>query len=94
MINIFKRKVNQAKYPLSPAEPTHRKWTSYDELHDLWVCNKTAIGLVIIAICISILIFMMGYAAATGHLHFLSTEANNYEHLNQIVCKIRGPKLW
>ena len=85
MINIFKRKVNQAKYPLSPAEPTHRKWTSYDELHDFWVCNKTAIGVVIIAVCCGILIFMMGYAAASGHIHMFSTEANVYEHLTEVI---------
>ena len=87
MINIFKRKVNQAKYPLSPAEPTHRKWTGYDELHDLWVCNKTAIGIVIIAVCCGILIFMMGYAAASGHIHIhmFSTEANVYEHLTEVI---------
>ena len=85
MINIFKRKVNQAKYPLSPAEPTHRKWTSYDELQDFWVCNKTAIGVVIIAVCLGILIFMMGYAAASGHIHMFSTEANVYEHLAEVI---------
>ena len=84
MINIFKRKVNQAKYPLTPAEPTHRKWTGYDELHDLWVSNKTAIGVVIIAVCCGILIFMMGYAAS-GHIHMFSTEANVYEHLTEVI---------
>lgn len=85
MINLFKKNINQAKHPLSPAEPTHRKWTIYDELEDIWTCNKTAIGLLIVAICISILIFMIGYAAATGHLHFLSTEANVYEHLSEVI---------
>lgn len=90
MINIFKRKVNQAKHPLSPAEPTHRVWSLFDELMDLWVCNKTAIGLLIVSICISLLIFMIGYAAGTGHLHFLSTEQNNYEHLTEIVTFYGG----
>lgn len=79
---------------LNKVEPTHRKWTTTDTFKDFWMMNKPLIGLLIVIICISILLFMMGYAAATGHLHFLSTEANNYEHLNQIVCKIRGPKLW
>lgn len=91
MIHFFKKNVNKAKYPLSPAEPTHRKWTSYDELHDLWVCNKTAIGIVIIAVCCGILIFMMGYAAASkGLLHIVSTEQNNYEHLTEIVTFYGG----
>lgn len=87
MINIFKRKINQAKHPLSPVEPTHRRWTIFDELEDLWVCNKTAIGVVIIAVCCGILIFMMGYAAASGyiHIHMFSTEANVYEHLAEVI---------
>ncbi|WP_296796304.1 hypothetical protein [uncultured Methanobrevibacter sp.] len=88
--SFFKRKVNQAKYPLTPVEPTHRVWTIFDELEDLWVCNKTAIGIVIIAVCCGILIFMMGYAAATGHIHMFSTEANQYEHLNQIILFYGG----
>ena len=86
------RKTNAAR--LNKVEPTHRKWTIIDTFQDFWMMNKPLIGLLIVIICISILLVMMGYAAATGHLHFLSTEANNYEHLNQIVCKIRGPKLW
>lgn len=85
MINIFKRKVNQAKHPLSPAEPTHRHWTVFDEIMDLWVCNKTAIGLLIVSICISLLIFMIGYAAGTGHFRMFSTPENIYEHLAQVV---------
>ena len=82
-MSIFDK--NKAKYPLSPAEPTHRHWTFIDELEDLWICNKTSIGLLIVTICISILLFMMGYAFANGHMHFLSTEANLYEHLDRVV---------
>lgn len=87
MIPLFKKNINQAKHPLSPVEPTHRRWTIFDELEDLWVCNKTAIGVVIIAVCCGILIFMMGYAAASGHIHIhmFSTEANVYEHLAEVI---------
>ncbi|MBP3225974.1 MAG: hypothetical protein J6M08_03505 [Methanobrevibacter sp.] len=86
MIPLFKKNINQAKHPLSPVEPTHRRWTIFDELEDLWVCNKTAIGVVIIAVCCGILIFMMGYAASGHiHIHMFSTEANVYEHLAEVI---------
>ncbi|MBR0059142.1 MAG: hypothetical protein IJP99_07405 [Methanobrevibacter sp.] len=92
-MNIFHKKIKQAKYPLTPAEPTHRAWTIYDELKDLWIGNNAAIGLLIISICIIILLSMMGYAFANGHLHVLSTESNVYEHLDQIVTT-GGVILW
>ena len=85
MIHLFKKTTNECKHPLSPAEPTHRRWTIIDELEDLWVCNKNGIGLLIVTICISILLIMIGYAFANGNIHFLSTEANLYEHLEQVV---------
>lgn len=84
-MNIFHKKIKQAKYPLTPAEPTHRAWTSKDTLIDLWETNKGLFGVIIVLLYISILLVMMGYAAATGHMHFLSTEANVYEHLVEVI---------
>ena len=76
--------MNIPKHDLRKVEPTHRKWTFQDTVIVFWEANKTMIGLLVIIICISILLGMMGYAAAT-RIHFLSTEANVYEHLNQVV---------
>jgi len=81
---------NKAKYPLSPAEPTHRKWTIIDEILDFWLTNKPLIGIIIVLCCICILVYMLGVASATGHIHFLSTEANTYEHMEQIVLCYGG----
>ncbi len=75
---------------LNKVEPTHRKWTSKDTLIDLWETNKGLFGVIIVLLCISILLIMMGYATATGHIHFLSTEANNYEHLEEICLCYGG----
>ena len=43
-------------------------------------------------ICISILLIMIGYAAGTGHI--FSSEANRYEHMNQIVLYFGGVIPW
>lgn len=65
-----------------PVHPLHRKWTWKDELQDFWLVNKPVIGIIIVITCIFILIYMLGFAS--GH-HVFSTEANRYEHLNQII---------
>lgn len=81
----IKRRRGDGAARLNKVEPTHRKWTSKDTFIDLWGNNKGLFGVIIVLICISILVFMMGYAAATGHIHFLSTEANVYEHLVEVI---------
>ncbi|MBR1748233.1 MAG: hypothetical protein IJ743_00390 [Bacilli bacterium] len=75
----------KAKYPLSKVEPTHRKWTILDTIEDLWLTNKGLFGVIIVLVCVSILMYLIGYAAATGHIHLLSTEANVYEHLSEVI---------
>lgn len=84
-MSLLNKKTTKAKYPLTPAEPTHRHWTVFDEIMDLWICNQNAILLVFIAVMILIVIFMIGYAAGTGHFRMFSTPQNTYEHLNQVV---------
>ena len=79
-MNIFNRK---------SVPDLHKKLTIKEKIEEFWLTNQTLIGLLVTIICISILVFMIGYAAATGHIHFLSSEANNYEHLNEIVLCIR-----
>lgn len=71
-------------------EPTHNKPGLKEQCREFWLMNNLGIGLLIVIICISIILIMIGYAAGTGHLHFLSTEANRYEHLNQIVLYSGG----
>ena len=84
-MNIFNKNTNKPVHDLRKAEPTHHRWTRRDELKQFWVMNKTGIGVVIVGTCIGILIAMMGYAAATGHLHMFSTPQNVYEHLAEVV---------
>lgn len=74
-----------------PVHPLHREWTWKDEILDFWLTNKPLCGIIIILTCICILIYLLGMAAATGHVtHIFSTEANTYEHLDQVVCCYGG----
>lgn len=73
-----------------PVHPLHRKWTWKDELLEFWFNNKILVGIIIVLLCICILAYVLGYAAATGHLHMFSTEANRYEHMNQIILFYGG----
>lgn len=77
---IHFRKKNQAKYPLTPAEPSF-----YDVLKEFVEAYKPAIGVIIVVACIIILMMLFYQAATTGHLHMLSSEANQYEHMTQII---------
>lgn len=79
-MNLFNKTRGPARL-----EPTHNKPGLKEQCIEFWLMNNLGIGLLIVTICISILLIMVGYAAGTGHLHCLSTEANQYEHLNQIV---------
>lgn len=83
--SFFKRKVNRAKYPLAPVEPTHRRWISLDTVEDFWNTNQGLFGVIIVLVCVSILMYLIGFAAASGHLHMFSTEANVYEHLVEVI---------
>ena len=69
-----------------PVPRLHKKLTRKEQLEEFWLTNQGLIGLLIVIICISIILIMVGYAAGSGHMHFLSTEANTYEHLDQIVA--------
>lgn len=84
-MSLLNKKTMKAKYPLTPAEPTHRHWTVFDEIMDLWICNRNGILLVLIAVMIITLLLMIGYAAGAGHFRMFSTPQNTYEHLNQVV---------
>lgn len=73
-----------------PVHPLHRKWTWKDELLDFWLTNKPLIGIILVLTCICILVYLLGVASATGHLHMFSTEANRYEHMEQVVLYYNG----
>ena len=79
--------------PFNRNKPVHSLYKEVpfeEKLNEFWTKNQALIGLLLVIICISVLIIMLGYAVASGHLHLLSTEANRYEHLNQIVLYIGG----
>lgn len=73
-------------------EPTHKKPGLREKAYEFWLMNNLGIGLIIVTICISILLIMIGYAAGTGHI--FSSEANRYEHMNQIVLYFGGVIPW
>ena len=73
-----------------PVHPLHRQWTWKDELMDFWLTNKPLIGIIIVLTSICILVYLLGVASATGHLHMFSTEANRYEHMEQVVLYYKG----
>ena len=68
-----------------PIPSLHKTLSFREEAYEFWLTNQGLIGLLIVIICISILIFMIGYAAANGHIHMISSEANTYEHMEEIV---------
>ncbi len=79
-MNLFNKQHGPARL-----EPTHKKPGILEQCWEFWLNNQYGIVLFTIAVMIITLLCMMGYAAGTGHIHFLSTEANQYEHLNQIL---------
>lgn len=87
-MNLFHN--NKKGEPVNSLEPTHKKPGLREQLYEFWLMNNLGIGLLIVTICISVLLIMIGYAAGTGHLHMLSTESNNYEHMSQIVTCYGG----
>lgn len=84
-MNLFNKKQQPVRL-----EPTHKKYGMIDYAKQFWVNNHNGIVLLTLAVMIIILLFMIGYAAGTGHIHFLSTEANKYEHMNQIILCYGG----
>lgn len=84
-MNLFNKKQGPARL-----EPTHKKPGILEQCWEFWLNNQYGIVLFTIAVMIITLLCMMGYAAGTGHIHFLSTEANQYEHLNQIILFYGG----
>lgn len=68
-----------------PVHDLRKKLTFEEKLQRFWSKNKSTIGLILVIICISILIILACYAVATGHMHMLSTEANVYEHMADVI---------
>ena len=85
-MNLF----NKKRHEPVRLEPTHKKLGFTEQCMEFWLTNQNIIGLFVVIICISILLIMIGYAAGTGHLHMFSTEANRYEHMNQIILCYGG----
>ena len=77
--------MNISNKPSLYQEPTHKKYSLFDYAKQFWNDNHNGIVLLTIAVMLIILLFMICYATGTGHFHMFSTEANNYEHLTQIV---------
>ena len=65
-------------------EPSHKKPGFQAQCMEFWLTNHNLIVLTVLTIFILVLVFMVGYAFAM-HFHGMSTEANNYEHLTEIV---------
>lgn len=82
-MNPFHKKQTPAR--LNKVEPTHYKWTFSDTAKDFWNNNQLLIGILIVLVCILILSMLISFAAATGHIHLISSEANVYEHLYQVI---------
>ena len=89
-MNIF----NNNQHEPARLEPTHKKPGILEQCLEFWLNNQYGIVLFTIAVMIIILLFMICYAAGTGHIHFLSTEANRYEHMNQIIFYAGGVIPW
>lgn len=85
-MNLF----NKKRHEPVRLEPTHKKPGFTEQCMEFWLTNQNIIGLFVVIICISILLIMIGYAAGTGHIHMFSTEANRYEHMNQIILCYGG----
>lgn len=68
-----------------PVYSLEKKLTSEEKFQRFWSKNKPIIGLILVMLCISILLILVCQAVATGHIHTLSTEANVYEHLVDVI---------
>ena len=82
--------MNTSNKPSLYPEPTHKKYGVIDYAKQFWVNNQNSIVLLTIAIMIITLCIMMGFAVDMGYIpqlniHLLSTEANVYEHLVEVI---------
>lgn len=68
-----------------PVHDLRKQLTFEEKLQKFWCKHKPTIGLILVIICISLLIILVCYAVATGHMHMLSTEANVYEHMAEVI---------
>jgi len=68
-----------------PVHDLRKQLTFEEKLQKFWCKHKPTIGLILVIICISLLIILVCYAVATGHMHMLSTEANVYEHIADVI---------
>lgn len=68
-----------------PVHDLRKQLTFEEKLQKFWCKHKPTIGLILVIICISLLIILVCYAVATGHMHMLSTEANVYEHMADVI---------
>ena len=71
----------------------HKKVTFEDRFEEFWNEYKGIIGFILVAFCISVLIVLILMAATKGGIsfgHMVSSDANRYEHMNQIVLYIGG----
>ena len=71
----------------------HKKVTYEEKFEDFWNDNKPTIGLLIVTLCISILIIFILIALSKNGVslgHMVSSDANRYEHMDQIVLYLGG----
>ena len=68
-----------------PVHSLYPERTMKEELVEFWLNNQIIIGAIIVLLCICILVYLLGVASATGKIHFISSEANTYEHMEEIV---------
>ena len=83
-MNIFKKS--------KPVPSLHKKLTWKEQVREFWLTNKGLFGLIIILVCISLLVGMLGFALSNGsYLGGLTgSEANHYQNLNRIVLFYGG----
>lgn len=82
--------MNTSNKPSLYPEPTHKKFSIIDYAKQFWVNNQNGIVLLTLAVMLIILFSMIGFAVDMGHIpqlniHLLSTEANVYEHLSEVI---------
>ena len=71
----------------------HKKVTFEDKAEAFWNEYKGIIGLLIVTFCIGVLIVLILMATTKSGIsfgHVVSSDANRYEHMNQIVTFYGG----
>lgn len=82
--------MNTSNKPSLYPEPTHKKYSFMDTVKQFWDTNQNGIVLFTLAVMLIILFSMIGFAVDMGYIpqlniHLLSTEANVYEHLVEVI---------